>query len=294
MMGVIGPDILDDDFAADAHAEFLGLMEDGISPRRAVRRMVKEASLDDDPYLACPFWLGLALAQVESGRLTRRVRKKALHIIDSGMDLAIWESDSPGDVADRRAVLAELREQITGPQIRPTRMSRPPKDGLDWEAGDVFAYRLRSGRWTAFRLDEIEGQRTREGTFELYDLLVSEIPTPDQVAVAEFRLSAFAKSEISSIHQRNIEALGLFGAKLERIQNANEEEWRNTIVPELIQEATISGARISLLLKDLNAVGPQRLERIARGVNRTPPGWFSCHCYADDLDTVLEREFGLA
>ena len=293
-MGVIGPDILDDDFAADAHAEFLELMEDGVSPRRAVRRMVKEAYLDDDPYLVCPFWLGLALAQVESGRLTHRVRKKALHIIDSGMDLAIWEADSPGDVADRRAVLAELRERITGPQIRSTRMSRPPKDRLDWEPGDVFAYRLRSGKWTAFRLDEIEGQRKREGTFELYDLSVSEIPTPDHIAIADFRLSEFAKSEISSIQQRSIEALGLFGAKLERIQNAKEEEWRNTIMPELIQEATISGARISLLLKDFNAVGPQRLQRIARGVERDPPGWFPLSCYADDLDTVLEREFGLA
>lgn len=293
-MGVIGTGILENDFAADAYAEFLGLVEDGTSPRRAVRMMVKDADLDDDPYETCPFWLGIALAQVESGRLTRRVRKTALRIIDSGMDLAIWESDSPGDVADRRAALMELRERIIGPQVRPTRMSRPPKDGLDWEAGDVFAYRLRSGKWTALRLDEIEGQRTREGTFELYDLSVSEIPTPDHIAIAEFRLSEFAKSEISNIQQRSIEALGLFGPKLERIQNAKEEEWRNTIVPELIQEATISGARISLLLKDLNAVGPDRLERIARGVNRTPPGWFSCHCYADDLDTVLEREFGLA
>ncbi|MCC5821903.1 MAG: hypothetical protein LAT64_01290 [Phycisphaerales bacterium] len=293
-MGVIGTDILDNDFAADAYAEFLGLMEEGVSPRGAVRRMVKDACLDGDPYEVCPFWLGLALAQVESGRLTRRVRRMALRIIDSGMDLAIWEAESPGDVADRGAALVGLRERIMGPKISPKRQSRPPKDRLDWEPGDVFAYRLRSGRWTAFRLDAIEGQRTREGTFELYDLSVSDIPTPDQIAVAEFRLSAFAKSEISSIHQRSIEALGLFGAKLERIQNATEEEYRNTIVPELIQEATISGARISLLLRDFNAVGPQRLERIARGVNRTPPGWFSYHCYADDLDTVLEREFGLA
>jgi hypothetical protein len=169
-MGVSGTGILDNDIAADAYAEFLGLMEEGVGPRRAVRMMVKEADLDDDPYALCPFWLGIALAQVESGRLTRRVRKMALKIIDSGMDLAIWEAESPSDLADRRASLAVLRQQITGTQIRPTPMSRPRKDGLDWEAGDVFAYRLRSGKWTALRLDEIQGKRVRVGIFELYDL----------------------------------------------------------------------------------------------------------------------------
>jgi len=294
-MGVIGPDILDDDLAADAHAEFLGLMEDGVSPRRAVRRMVKDMCLDDDdPYEMCPFWLGLALAQVESGRLTRRVRKMALHIIDSGLDLAVWEADAPDRAADRRAALSELREQITGPQIRPTRMTRPPKDGLDWEAGDVFAYRLRSGKWTAFRLDEIEGGRVREGTFELYDLSLDRLPTSDDAISAGMRLSAYASNRISEIHQDRDEVMRAYRDSSDQVRADREREWDTSIVPTKTQRELIAGARISLVLREFAAAGPGRLQRIARGIERDPPGWFSCHCYADDLDTVLEREFGLA
>lgn len=294
-MGVIGPDILDDDFAADAHAEFLELMEDGVSPRRAVRRMVKKACLDDDdPYEMCPFWLGLALAQVESGRLTRRVRRMALHIIDSGMDLAVWEADAPDSVADRRAALMELREQITGPQIRPTRMSRPPKDGLDWEAGDVFAYRLKSGMWTALRLDEVVDGRIREGIFELYDLSLERLPTDVDIAQASLRLSRYAKTEIAKIHEGRDEVVRAYRNSSDEVRADRKREWDTNIVPTKTQRELIAGARISLVMREFAAAGPDRLQRIARGIERDPPGWFSCHCYADDLNTVLEREFGLA
>lgn len=290
-MGVIGPHILDNDFAADAHAEFLGLMEDGVSPRRAVRRMVKDMCLDDDDaYVTYPFWLGLALAQVESGRLTRRVRKVALHIIDSGVDLAVWEAEAPDSASDRQAALAELRERITGPQVRPTRMTRPPKDGLDWEAGDVFAYRLRSGRWTALRLDAIEGSRVREGTFELYDLSLDRLPTSDDALSAGMRLSAYANNRILEINQDRDEVMRAYRDSSDQVRADREREWDTSIVPTKIQSELIAGARISLVLREFAAAGPDRLQRIARD----PPGWFSCHCYADDLDTVLEREFGLA
>lgn len=288
-MGVIGTDILDNDFAADAYAEFLGLMEEGVSPRRAVRRMVKDACLDDDPYLVCPFWLGLALAQVESGRLTRRVRKMALHIIDSGMDLAIWEAESPGDVADRGAALAELRERIMGPKVSPKRKSRPPKDGLDWEPGDVFAYRLRSGRWTAFRLDEIQGRRVREGIFELYDLSLDRHPTTDDAVRAELRVSEFARTRIGEFHQDLDEVLLAYQRRRKEVRADRQKEWE-----QFIEREVIGGARICLGLSELAAAGSDRLHRVERGVKRDPPGWFTYSAYADDLDTVLEREFGLA
>lgn len=294
-MGVIGPEILDNDFAADAHAEFLGLMEDGVSPRRAVRRMVKDMCLeDDDAYVTYPFWLGLALAQVESGRLTRRVRKVALHIIDSGVDLAVWEAEVPDSAADRRAALAELREQITGPQIRPTRMTRPPKDGLDWEAGDVFAYRLKSGMWTALRLDEVEDGRIREGIFELCDLSLERLPTDADIAQASLRLSRYAKTEIAKIHEDRDEVARAYRNSSDELRTARMTDWDTNIVPSKIQRAHVSGARISLVLSEFAAAGSDRLHRITRGVERHPPGWFSYSAYADDLDTVLEREFGLA
>lgn len=292
-MGVSGTGILDNDIAADAYAEFLGLMEEGVGPRRAVRMMVKEADLDDDPYALCPFWLGVALAQVESGRLTRRVRKMALKIIDSGMDLAIWEAESPSDLADRRVSLAELRQQITGTQIRPTPMSRPPKDDLDWEAGDVFAYQLKSGRWTAFRLDQLDGDQTRDGIFELYDILIDRIPTKEDVASSGMRLSARAKVEIAKIREDRDEVVRAYRKSSDGLRAERETEWDTNIVPTKVRHATISGSRISLLLRDFAAFGPERVRRIARGVERDTPGSFRYSIYTHDLDTVLEREFGL-
>lgn len=294
-MGVIGTDILDNDFAADAHAEFLGLMEEGVSPRRAVRRMVKEACLDGDPYEVCPFWLGLAMAQVESGRLTRGVRKKALHIIDSGMDLAIWESDSPGDVADRRAVLAKLRERITGPQIRPTRMSRPPKDGLDWEAGDVFAYRLRSGKWTALRLVVVDDRhRERSGSFELYDLTLDLPPTKDQILQAAVRLSHDAKAALAASGEE-LESIKESSIYIQHCLETGNPVDSNMIVMDMMDRNSIlGGLRTSLTFRDLSSTEPDRLVRITRSVFTETDGWCPERCYADDLDTVLEREFGLA
>lgn len=292
-MGVIGTGILDNDLAADAYAQFLGLMEEGVRPRRAVRMMVKEADLDDDAYEVCPFWLGIALAQVESGRLTRRVRKMALKIIDSGMDLAIWEAESPSDLADRRVSLAELRQQITGTQIRPTRMSRPRRDGLDWEAGDVFAYRLRSAKWTALRLDEIQGKRVRVGIFELYDLSLDRLPTGEETRRAGLRVSAFAKIEIDKFYKDRDDVIHAYRNSHEDIRLERQKVWDEQIVPQQVERKIIDGARILLRLSELAAAGPDRLHRIAREVKRDPPGWFSYSSYADDLDTVLEREFGL-
>jgi hypothetical protein len=65
------------------------------------------------------------------------------------------------------------------------------------------------------------------------------------------------------------------------------------IVPQQVEREIIDGARILLTLIELSAAGSDRLHRIAREVKRDPPGWFSSSSYADDLDTVLEREFGL-
>lgn len=288
-MGVIGTGILENDFAADAYAEFLGLVEDGTSPRRAVRMMVKDADLDDDPYEICPFWLGIALAQVESGRLTRRVRKMALRIIDSGMDLAIWEAESPSDLADRRAVLVELRERIMGPQVSRKRLSRPRKDGLDWESGDVFAYRLRSGKWTALRLDEIQGTRGRAGIFEIYDLSLDRHPTRDDVVLAGLRVSEFARTRVAEFHKDVDGVIRAFQRRTMAEPADSPKEWE-----QFIEREVIGGARICLGLIELGAAGSDRLHRVIRGVERVPAGWFSYSSYSDDLDTVLEREFGLA
>jgi hypothetical protein len=187
----------------------------------------------------------------------------------------------------------ELREQITGPQIRPTRMSRPPKDGLDWEAGDVFAYRLRSGKWTALRLDEIEGNRVREGTFELYDLSLDRLPTVANITQSGLRLSRYAKTEIAKIHEDRDEVVRAYRNSSDELRTARVTDWDTNIVPSKTQRAHLSGARISLVLSEFAAAGPDRVQRIKRGVVRDPQGVFSWSCYADDLDTVLNREFGL-
>jgi hypothetical protein len=79
-------------------------------------------------------------------------------MIDAGSDLRRW--NDPKDRDKRRLVLGKLAETLRSPAPPAKRVTRPFKANNQWEVGEVVAYRLASGRWTAFR---VIGHHTDKG-----------------------------------------------------------------------------------------------------------------------------------
>ncbi|MHA7814556.1 MAG: hypothetical protein ACX94C_14320 [Phycisphaerales bacterium] len=191
-MGTWGTAILSNDTAADVAADFKDSIAFGKSIEEAEDQLIADFGIDseEDPYALCPFWLGLAYKQAQMGRLSERTKANALRIIDEGIDIAIWEAESPQDVKKRQAALDKLRKQITGPQKKPTKVRKPFVDNIEWEEGDGLAYQLPSGKWTALHVLKIRrNKRSQIAFYVVLDVLQDETPTEADLLSANLRLA---------------------------------------------------------------------------------------------------------
>ena len=142
-MGSSGPQVFDSDLSADVRAEYRDLISNGLDAAVATDRLLaRYGGGPDDPDEAPDFWIGLAVAQYEVGRLEARVRDQALIYIDEGGDVSRF---SGGDKEARRLVLEEVRLGLVGPQREPVRIRRSPKSICPYEVGDVLAVTLNDG-----------------------------------------------------------------------------------------------------------------------------------------------------
>jgi len=112
-MGTSGAEIFDDDVAWDTRAAFLRALtsEQDLTAATAqvllkYRRKLK--NVDDGPTL----WFALAVVQLEQGALQNVVRDQVVRIIDSDGGLSHWEDGDPDSLAERKSVLADLRERV--------------------------------------------------------------------------------------------------------------------------------------------------------------------------------------
>lgn len=114
-MGAWGVAILSNDIAEDISFIYKDLLGDKYSNEDASKIVINEFlnDLDDDEITT--FWLSLALIQWKLGRLQEDVKTKALHIIESGIDLEHWEEDLKVK-KKREVVLLKLKDQLNSPQ----------------------------------------------------------------------------------------------------------------------------------------------------------------------------------
>ena len=200
-MGTYGTAIMSDDTAADVAAQFKDSIAFGKTIEEAEDQLIADFSIDeeDDPYELSPFWLGLAAKQVKMGRLSDRAKSNALRIIDEGIDIAIWQEENPKLVTKRQAALDKLREQITGPQKKPTKVRKPFIDTIEWEEGDGLAYQLPSGKWTALHVLKIRrNPRVQTAFYIVLDIQQKETPTEPEVLSANIRFSEHALYFVNS------------------------------------------------------------------------------------------------
>lgn len=181
-MGAWGPAIFSDDTACDVREEYRGLLGDGVPASQATDRLLEKWKDElSDPDVAPVFWLALAATQWKAGRLEERVKQEALGVMESGSDLARWQSD-PQLESRRRKVLEKLRTQLNLPQPLPRKIPKPFRDSTDWQFGEAVGYRLASGRWVLFRV--IGFHSDQGGTTPICELLdwnTERLPQPHEV-----------------------------------------------------------------------------------------------------------------
>jgi hypothetical protein len=138
-MGAWGTAIFSDDTALDIRDEWREAILDGVSAEDATARLLQ--SFDDqlgDDDTERLFWMALAAAQFETGRLLPDVRDRALGIIDAGGDVELWrELAGDAEARQRARVLERLAVKLRGPQPKPKRLRRTPDFTVPFDVGDV-------------------------------------------------------------------------------------------------------------------------------------------------------------
>ncbi|HLY40892.1 MAG TPA: hypothetical protein VKR52_06735 [Terracidiphilus sp.] len=168
-MGVWGTGVFSDDTASDLREEYRSLIGDGLDAAAAKARILDAyQSSFADPSESCVAWLALAAVQWKLGRLDPDTLEHAIHVIDSGADLARWDAN-PKDRARRNTVLEKLRAEITSPQPPAKKVAKQVLSECRWQIGEHFSYRLLSGGLILFR---VIGRHTdKGGTYPVCELL---------------------------------------------------------------------------------------------------------------------------
>jgi len=169
-MGTWGPGLWADDTAVDVRSSYREALEDGFADDEATSRILEMFASDvadmDAPGVV---WLALGMAQSSVGRLTDRVRERAITVIDSGSDLARWNEADAKTRSKRAAVLDDVRDVLLGPQPDRKRIRKPTRVETTLVPGDVLAFTARSGRHHLLAVRAVLD--TRDGTSPIVELL---------------------------------------------------------------------------------------------------------------------------
>src|SRR4051794_41959830 len=102
-LGAWGTAIFSDDSASDVRDEWREAILDGLSPEDATQRLLE--TFDDyleEADTEMLFWMALAAAQMETGRLLPDVCDRALAILDGGGDGDRWGGGGGGGLGRPR------------------------------------------------------------------------------------------------------------------------------------------------------------------------------------------------
>lgn len=135
--------LYDSDIAQDIKDEFENLIHQGNSCEDSTNIIISEyreeiMDLEDGMI----FWLVLADTQWELGCLLSEIKKKAIEVIDSSIDLEICQTPNLELKENRKQLLLDLKEKLNSPcHIKKTK-GKHKLYQCCWKIGDVFAYRL--------------------------------------------------------------------------------------------------------------------------------------------------------
>jgi hypothetical protein len=157
-MGAWGTRIFSDDEALDIRGDFRDMVGLGESPATATSKLMKEWSIGTRPPSVADyefvvwgrFWMFLAAAKWEVGRLDKANRDRALKFIREGGDVEDYTTRKAQ--AKRAEVLEQFAAKLESPQPEKVDVPKPKVFRTNWKVGTVFAYRLVSGNYALLRV----------------------------------------------------------------------------------------------------------------------------------------------
>lgn len=151
-MGTWGTALYSDDTACDVRDDYKDILGDRITEPEATNRLIEQWKSElADPDITPVFWLTLADVQWNLGRLQERVKQEAFLVIENGSDLVRWDSDQKLKMK-RVAVLDRLTQKLETAQPSEKKARKRYVDSTDWNLGDVYSFRLQSGKLTLFHV----------------------------------------------------------------------------------------------------------------------------------------------
>jgi hypothetical protein len=119
-MGAWGSGLWEDDLSCDIQDEWNELMDEGVSPRKATKIILKSwqeefSDYDDEEDKQADesiLFISLAGLQMRHRVLTASVKKKAIQLIEKGADLALWEEVDDESYKERIKVLEEFKNKL--------------------------------------------------------------------------------------------------------------------------------------------------------------------------------------
>jgi hypothetical protein len=180
-MGAWGTAIFSDDDACDVRDGYRQLVTDGLTGPKATKQLLREwKEVLDDEDDGPLFWLALAAAQWQFGRLEARVKSRALKIIADGSSLGRWsEEGGARALRQRKAVLEKLGARLRSPQPPAQRFRKPRENASSWVVSEVLAYRLRSQKIVLLHIaNPGRGRLDRPPIFTVLDWIGKTPPDP--------------------------------------------------------------------------------------------------------------------
>ena len=139
-MGAWGTGIFSSDTSLDVKGDYLDALKAGRTDQEAEKYAIRNESdvvnYEDD----CALWTALAMIQWQYGRLSDKVKNRAIQIIDNGGDYSLFEN---ANKAKREKALLECKQTLLSPMpARKNVKVEKPCRISPWKMGDIFAYQI--------------------------------------------------------------------------------------------------------------------------------------------------------
>ena len=194
-MGTWGTNVTEDDLSSDVIHDFMDAFNEGKHPveiRKALEHAYASSLGNTDEKHV--FWLALAKVQWDVGALDEDVFKKVKTIVESDVDLISWRERGTSDknLELRREALQSFLDKITVPKKNPKKIKKKILRSSHYEKGDVFAFQLSDGRYSAAVVIDAEKQ-TEYGAnvVVMLDLVLGKKPTIDDVVVSNVLIATY-------------------------------------------------------------------------------------------------------
>jgi hypothetical protein len=136
-MGAWGTAIFSDDEALDIKQEYQTLLAFGTPEDEAFELVKKYFEIDENDDDESVFWLAIATLQEKYGILMPEVRDKTIKIIDSGVDLELWEDSDKRDFENRKKVLEDVKTKLLSPNTERQKIPKPTIQKRRFGLGDI-------------------------------------------------------------------------------------------------------------------------------------------------------------